>query len=57
MDEYLTAVREVEKRIQNAEKDDRQFNPGIEKPAGIPVAFADYLKLMWDLQILAFQAI
>jgi hypothetical protein len=56
IDEYLTAVREVERRIQKAEKDDRNLSPGIEKPAGIPVDFAEYLKLMYDLQVLAFQS-
>ena len=56
VDEYLTAVREIEKRIQTAEKDNREFLPSVEKPAGIPLVFADYLKLMYDLQVLAFQA-
>src|SRR5688572_31112324 len=56
MDEYLTAVREIEKRIQNAEKDQREFTPSIEKPAGIPPVFAEYAKTMYDLQVLAFQA-
>jgi hypothetical protein len=56
LDEYLTGVRELEQRIQLAEKDQRQFRPDIEKPAGVPVAFADYIKLMFDLQVLAFQA-
>ena len=56
LDEYLTGVREIEQRIQLAEKDSRQFRPDIEKPSGVPVAFADYIKLMFDLQVLAFQA-
>ena len=56
LDEYLTGVRELEQRIQLAEKDQRQFRPDIEKPAGVPIAFADYIKLMFDLQVLAFQA-
>jgi len=56
MDEYLTGVREVEKRIQMAEKDNRQFIPSIERPAGIPEHYADYVKLMFDLQVLAYQA-
>ena len=56
IDEYLTAVREIEKRIQNAEKDQREFTPSIEKPAGIPPVFAEYAKTMYDLQVLAFQA-
>jgi hypothetical protein len=56
MDEYLTGIREIERRIGMAEKDQRQFRPDIEKPAGVPVAFADYVKLMFDLQVMAFQA-
>jgi hypothetical protein len=56
MDEYLTGVREVERRIQMAEKDNQQFVPSIEKPAGIPEKFSDYVKLMFDLQVLAYQA-
>jgi hypothetical protein len=56
MDEYLSAVREIEQRIQNAEKDTRHVNPGIEKPAGIPFTFPEYAKLMYDLQVVAFQA-
>jgi hypothetical protein len=56
LDEYLTGVRELEQRIQLAEKDQRKFTPDIEKPAGVPVAFADYIKMMFDLQVLAFQA-
>ncbi|MEZ5355317.1 MAG: DUF1552 domain-containing protein [Bryobacteraceae bacterium] len=56
IDEYLTAVRELEMRIDRAEKDQNGFRPDIEKPAGVPVAFADYIKLMFDLQVLAFQA-
>ena len=42
--------------LQLAEKDQRQFTPDMEKPAGVPVAFADYIKMMFDLQVLAFQA-
>lgn len=54
--EYLFAVREIEKRIENAEKEQVQFTPSIAKPAGVPVLFADYLKLMFDIQLLAMQA-
>ena len=56
VDEQMTAIREIEKRIEVAERDNREFDPGIEKPAGIPVRFDDYAKLMFDLQIQAFQA-
>lgn len=53
IDEYLTAVREIEKRIQGAE---REVTPGLEKPSGIPIEFRDYLGLMFDLQVVAWQA-
>ena len=56
MDEYLTGIQELEKRIKMAEESHDEVKPGIEKPAGIPVAYSDYIKLMFDLQILAFQA-
>jgi len=56
IDEYLTGIRELELRIQLAEKDERTFRPDMEKPSGVPVAFADYIKMMFDLQVLAFQA-
>ncbi len=56
IDEYLYAVREIEIRIENAEHEQRQFVPSIGKPAGVPVLFADYLKLMFDIQLLAMQA-
>lgn len=56
IDEYLTGIREIERRIQMAENDNRSFTPDMEKPTGIPVAYADYVKMMFDLQVLAFQA-
>jgi hypothetical protein len=54
MDEYLTSVREVEQRMSAAEKDTRV--PPVDKPSGIPFQFSDYVKLMFDLQTLAFQS-
>jgi hypothetical protein len=56
IDEYLYAVRDIERRLDNAQTEQRRFNPSIEKPAGVPVLFADYLKLMYDIQLLAIQA-
>ncbi|HEX9000081.1 MAG TPA: DUF1552 domain-containing protein [Blastocatellia bacterium] len=56
MDEYLYAVREIEQRIEKAEKDERAFTPNMEKPAGIPINFTEYVGLMCDIQLLAFQA-
>ena len=55
IDEYLYAIREVEQRIQVTEKEHHEYTGMIEKPAGVPVLFKDYLKMMFDLQILAMQ--
>ena len=55
MDEYLTSVREIEMRIQNAERDNQPVSPGMGKPSGVPVSFADYVSLMFDLQVAAFR--
>lgn len=54
MDEYLTGIREVEQRIEASEKDPRI--PPIEKPSGIPFAYEEYVKLMFELQAIAFQS-
>jgi len=54
LDEYLTGIREVERRIENSENDKRL--PPIEKPSGIPFEFSQYVKLMFDLQAIAFQS-
>ena len=54
MDEYLTSVRELEQRMAAVEADPRI--PALDKPAGIPFQFSEYVKLMYDLQVLAFQS-
>jgi hypothetical protein len=56
IDEYLSSVRDIEKRIQIAERESREVKPSVEKPTGIPVEFADYLKLMYDLIVTAYQS-
>jgi hypothetical protein len=56
LDEYLTGVRDVERQIERAEKDSREVPAPFEKPEGIPAVYADYVKLMFDLQLAAFQA-
>ena len=55
LDEYLYTVRDIEQRIERAEKENRKIQPGIEKPGGVPLDFRDYVKLMYDLQVVAFQ--
>jgi hypothetical protein len=54
LSEYLDAVRGVERRIQIAEADHREL-PLVEHPAGIPADWEDHVKLMLDLQVLAYQ--
>jgi hypothetical protein len=57
LDQYLDSVREVEREIERGEQavNDNK-TPDLERPVGVPPAFADHAKLMFDLQILAFQA-
>lgn len=53
--EYLDAIRGVERRIQIAEKENREV-PLVDHPAGIPSNWEDHLKLMFDLEVLAYQS-
>ena len=54
--EYLDSIREVERRIQNAEIDSKDNPlPDLERPMGVPASYADHARLMFDLQLLAFQ--
>lgn len=57
LDQYLDSVRQIEREIERAEKavaDNK--TPDMDRPIGVPAAFADHAKLMFDLQVLAFQA-
>ena len=54
--EYLDAVREVERRIQLAEALPDDLLPSLERPVGVPENWEEHAKLMFDLQVLAFQA-
>jgi hypothetical protein len=57
LDQYLESVRQVEQEIVRAEHAaSDNLLPDLERPVGVPAAFADHAKLMFDLQILAFQA-
>ena len=57
VDQYLDSIREVERQIERAEARTAE-NPvaDLERPVGVPAAFADHAKLLFDLQVLAFQA-
>jgi hypothetical protein len=54
--QYLDAVREVERRIQRAEASAAEHPVDVDRPVGVPVAYSDHARLMFDLQVLAFQA-
>ena len=54
MDEYLTAVRDVERRIEQAEKF-RAEVPEDLRPNGVPDNYRDHIRLMYEMMALAFQ--
>jgi hypothetical protein len=54
--EYLDDIREIERRIQKAEQQSAAQADVPEAPVGIPEAFEDHIKLMFDLQALAYRA-
>ena len=54
--EYLDSVREVEQRVQNIEARGIQSVELPERPTDIPATFEEHIKLMYDLQALAFRA-
>ena len=53
--QYLDAVRDVERRIRRAEEQSARTLPLVQQPAGVPDAFDDYMRLMLELQRLAWQ--
>jgi hypothetical protein len=54
--EYLDSVREIEKHIQSTEAEGAQRIDLPERPIDIPATLEQHTKLMFDLQVLAFQA-
>ena len=56
LDEYVQAVRDVERRIQAAEAQAGRELPIVDQPAGVPATFAAHARLMFDLQVLAYQS-
>ncbi len=51
--QYLETVREVERRIEKAEAADggRPALPDLDRPVGVPAAYADHARLMFDMAI------
>jgi hypothetical protein len=56
VNQYLESVRDVERRIQKAEAATKENPlPDRDRPTGVPAAYADHARLMFDLQLLALQ--
>src|SRR5262245_21693701 len=56
VEEYLESVRDVERRIQKAARGVRENPlPDLDRPVGAPASYADHARLMFDLQVLAWQ--
>lgn len=53
--EYFESIRDVERRIQVAEGQNDQNLPVVDHPVGIPATYDEHVKLMCDLQVLAYQ--
>jgi hypothetical protein len=60
MDQYLENIREIERRIQRIEARNATAVAGerelVGAPAGVPDSFEEHVKLMFDLQVLAFES-
>ncbi|MGY8814895.1 MAG: DUF1552 domain-containing protein [Gammaproteobacteria bacterium] len=60
LEEYLDSVREIERGIEVAERKtadsaDDLASMGLERPVGIPSVYADHVKIMFDMIVLAYQ--
>jgi hypothetical protein len=56
VNDYLTSLRDVERRIQKTEEQADKEVPDVARPAGIPDSFDEHATLLYDLQLLAYQA-
>ena len=55
LDEYLTSVRQIERRLSDTAQTTRQLPPDARQPEGIPESYQDHIRLMYDMMALAFQ--
>jgi hypothetical protein len=55
LEEYLTSVRDIETRIEKSERFGSPADPTQDTPSGIPAKFDDYIQVMFDMMVLAFQ--
>ena len=56
VNDYLASLRDVERRIQKAEEQSSKELPDVKQPVGIPDNFAEHVRLLYDLQLLAYQS-
>ena len=56
LSEYVDSIRNIERRIEVAERQNAWELPSMERPVGVPATYQEHAKLMFDLQVLAFQA-
>jgi len=56
LDQYLTSVRDIEKRIEQSERFGEIKDPDMQTPAGVPTSQLEYVNLMFDMLLLAFQS-
>jgi len=55
LDEYMTGVREIERRLEKVEKFGLPEDPGVPAPDGKPDQFEEHVRLMMDMLVLAFE--
>jgi len=55
LDEYMTGVREIERRVEMAEKANVAGKLAADRPTGVPSDFGEHIRLMGDMLVLAFQ--
>jgi hypothetical protein len=56
LDEYMTAIRDIEQRIERAARLPEPPRPDMQQPEGIPTNHVEHVRLLCDLLVLAFQA-
>lgn len=56
VDEYTDAIRDIERQIQKVEEQGARELPSLERPTAVPATFPEHARLMFDLQVLAYQS-
>ena len=56
VNDYLAALRDVERRVQKAQEQSSKELPSLAQPVGVPDTFEAHVRLLYDLQLLAYQS-